>query len=981
MSGPYRLAEGGRLDRTTAIPFQFDGKSYRGFAGDTLASALLANGVRLFGRSFKYHRPRGVLTSGVEEPNALAGVGLGARREPNTRMTDVFLYEGLHAVSQNRWPSLDLDLGAANQLIAPFIPAGFYYKTFLGPPKLWMVYEHFIRAMAGLGAPPTEADPDNYARASRHCDVAVVGAGPAGLSAALAAARAGARVVLIEGDAHLGGALQAEACHIDGQSGVDWVAGVQAELTERGVHILKRATAFGYYDHNMLYAAQRLCEPGQPPQDGAPVQRLWKVRAKRVILAQGAIERPLAFSDNDRPGVMLSGAVGTYAHRYGVAAGTEIVFAGQTDAALRTALGAIDLGVKVTAILDARSEADIDPGLWTMAKAKVKTLAEAKPVRARGGKGVEGLEVDVSGRLTAFSADAIAVNGGYTPSVHLHMQAGGGLDWRADESAFAPSHAAQDQISVGAGAGVSGLRSVLQTAFDSGLAVALALGFDLPCGKAPYAEDDARAGLTGDFLPAPSVNLKTAFVDPQNDVTLADLDLAWREGYRSVEHMKRYTTLGMATDQGKTSNLIGLARLAKNAAKTPPEIGLTTFRPPFIPVTLGLLVGDDRGFHAAPLRRPPLYDAHAAANPPWQPVGYWRRPRAYLQPSETLAAAGLREARMVRQCVGVTDVSTLGKFEISGPDAAKFLEIACATTVAKLAIGRGRYTFMLREDGLCNDDGTVWRLAEHRYLLTSSTGGADRMAQHLSYIRNVLRPDLRVGVANVQEHFAAIAVAGPNAKSVIEAACEGAPAPRHMGLSRAKIQGTDALILAASYSGERAFEVYVRSGEAGPVWADLLKRATSEGGGAYGLEALEILRIEKGHVETGGEIDGRTSAWDLGLEKMLNPVGGYIGAAGQGRAAFEDPNRLQFVGLKSLEGPIPEGAALTAKAGASAQGHVTAGSLRTLEPGFIGLGLLAAGRTRLGDTLLAWSATRRASARVEVVSPHFYDGEGARYRD
>jgi sarcosine oxidase subunit alpha len=979
MSG--RRTTGGLIDREHPIAFTFDGRRYTGFKGDTLASALLANGVTLFGRSFKYHRPRGVLTAGVEEPNALVGAGVGGRFEPNTRATDLLIYEGLVAVSQNRWPSLAFDIGAVNRLIARFIPAGFYYKTFFGGPRLWMLYEHFIRRAAGLGRTPQAPDADVFEHRAAFCDVLVVGSGPAGLSAAKAAANAGARVILVEQDDRLGGSLLRDGAVIDGQDAADWAEGVRAKVVAAGGKALTRTTAFGFWDHGLITLAERLVEAGQAPGPSGLAQRLWRVRARRVVLATGAIERPLLFAGNDTPGVMLSSAVRTYVKRFGVLPGSKVVIAAATDDAYLTALAIVDAGGEVAAILDARRA--IDSEIVHRAAAAMPVHFDAKPLKALGGKGgVLGLEAVVGGQPMRFACDLIAVSGGFTPVTHLHMQAGGGLDWDEATAAFTPAKPRQNQISAGAAAGKDGLSDHLADGWAAGAEAAALAGFGTTPGAAPTGRttlpDASGAGAAYD--PAPDVHLKTAFVDYQNDVAAADLDLAWREGYRSVEHLKRYTTLGMATDQGKTSNLIGLARLAKAEGRPMPEVGLTTFRPPYTPTTLGLLAGEAVGGHVAPQRRLPLHDLHVARNPLWQPSGYWSRPRAFPQGSETLMEAALREARAVRTTLGLTDVSTLAKFEVVGPDAAAFLEIVCATTVAKLAVGRGRYTFMLREDGFVVDDGTVWRIGEDRYLLTSSTGGADRMVAHLSYVRKVLAPQLKVAVANVQEHWAAAALAGPLARGVI-AGLLGPEPPRHMSAARGRIAGVEVWVLAASYSGERAFELYAPSHEMAPVWTALAEATESAGGALYGLEALELLRIEKGHIEVGAEIDGRRTPGDLGLLKMLNPRGGYVGWQGLARPALQAGDRQTFVGLEA-DGPIPEGAMLIPAQGAAPEGHVSSAGVRlTADGGGVALGLLTRGGERLGETLLAASPTRGRTVSVRVVAPHFHDPSGERYRD
>ncbi len=662
---------------------------------------------------------------------------------------------------------------------------------------------------------------------------------------------------------------------------------------------------------------------------------MWHVRAGKVILATGCIERPLAFAHNDRPGVMLSQAVRSYAKRFGILPGKRVVIATNNDDAYKTAAAVRAAGGEVVAILDARpapAGADLAGDCPHYDNA---VLLSVKGARRR----LRSVTAEVNGVVQSWDADLLAVSGGFTPVVHLHMQAGGTLAFDEAAQAFTPATSRQNVETIGSAA------------------------------NPPVAPTIAPKG-----------NPKKCFVDFQNDVTLADIDLAWQEGYRSVEHVKRYTTLGMATDQGKTSNMTALARLAQQQGVTIPDAGLTTFRPPYTPVTMGLLAGRNHRDAGAHLRRLALWDTHHAANPIWQPAGYWMRPRAFPRAGEDLAMAARREARTVRSLVGMTDVSTLAKFEVSGPDAAHFLEIICATTVSKLAVGRGRYTFMLREDGLVFDDGTVWRLAENRYLLTSSTGGADRMATLLSYVRQVLHPELRVSAVNVQEHYAGIAVAGPNSKDVI-ATQTGAEAPRHMSYAPASIEGVPVLLLGASYSGERAFEIYVEATQAASVWKACAAAVSAQGGCSYGLEAMEILRIEKGHVVVGGEVDGRGSPHDLGLAGMLNKAGGFIGAAGLKRPGLSAPGRLQLVGLESLEGPIPEGGMLVPARNDDAQGYVTAAAYRVMEGTPIALALLNNGASRHGETLIATSPTRNMHSRVRVTSPHFYDPAGERYRD
>jgi methylglutamate dehydrogenase subunit C len=910
------------------INFRFDGKAYIAQEGDTLAAALLRNGIGLVGRSFKYHRPRGIMTAGVEEPNALVTVGEGGRAEPNTRATDIFVYEGLVAKSQNRWPNLSFDMGAVLGLAAPALSAGFYYKTFFGSAKKWMFYEYFIRKAAGLGNAPTLADPDRFSHRAAFCDVLVVGAGPAGMQAALDAAQDGKRVILVEQDNILAPSLLRDCQEQD----ADWISSTAERIRAAGGIILTRTTASGYWEHDLVTLTQRLSEPGQIPAQGV-AQRLWHVRAGQVILATGSIERPMAFAHNDRPGVMLSQAVRSYVHRFGVVPGKRVVIATNNDDAYKSAQALKNAGAHIVAILDARpAPAGANSGH--------RVYNDAVPLSTKGARHcLKSVGALVDGKAMEWDADLLAVSGGFTPVVHLHMQAGGTLDWNEDAQAFIPANSRQNVTTIGGAAEPQAI-----------------------------------------FKMVPVSSPKKSFIDFQNDVTLADVDLAWAEGYRSVEHLKRYTTLGMATDQGKLSNMAALGRLAEKQGVAIPEAGLTTFRPPYTPVTMGLIAGASAKDAGAHIRRLALYDVHAAKNPIWQPLGYWFRPRAYPVGGESLAQAALREAKAVRNNVGMTDVSTLAKFEVSGPDAAAFLEIICATTVSKLAVGRGRYTFMLREDGFVFDDGTVWRLDENRYLLTSSTGGADRMATHISYVRQALCPHLRVSAVNVQEHYAGLAVAGPKAKAVI-ASLIGEEPPRHMSTVPAAIAGVPVIILAASYSGERAFEIYVDASQAEAVWAACEAQVNEVGGALYGLEAMEFLRIEKGHLVVGGEVDGRMTPHDLALDKMLNKAGGYIGASGLARPALSEAGRRQLVGLEAIAGDIPEGAMLIPNEGASPQGHVSAAAFRIIAGGSVALGQLTDGFSRHGEILIASSPTRGQQARVRVVAPHFYDAAGERYRD
>lgn len=936
------------------VVFHFDGREYRAQAGDTLAAALVANGVRLVARSFKYHRPRGILAAGVEEPSALVTVGEGNRREPNVRASDVFVYPGMVATSQNAWPSLTFDVGAINSLAAALIPAGFYYKTFFGPPSRWMLYEHFIRRAAGLGAPPREADPDTYGHRSAFCDCAVIGAGPAGLAAAVAAAEAGKRVVLIEQDRVAGGSLLCTAVRIDGLAATNWVQAMLARLAAAGARVLLRTTAAGYWDDNFLTAVERRREPGAPGE--GPAQVLWKLRCGEVVLATGAIERPLVFVNNDRPGVMLAGAARSFAVRNGALAGSRVVLATSHDGAYRTAFAMAERGAAITAICDTRP--DPQSAIVAAARARFRVIAGAVPLRA----GPRGLDIAADGRVERLDADCIAMSGGESPVLHLHRQAGGALDYDTATGRFLPGAARQNHRAVGAAAGAHDLAAILPGA---------AIDDPLPPAGPPLAGPVWQGAVSG-----------KAFVDFQNDVTTADLALAQREGYVSVEHTKRYTTLGMGTDQGKTGAMVALAQIAHERGVALPEAGLTTFRAPYTPVTMAAFAGPMRGDHAGTVRRLPLHDRHAAHGADWVPAGYWFRPRAYPRPGEAIAAASLREAQMVRSCAGIVDVSSLAKFEVTGPDALRLIGAVCATPVARLGLGRGRYTVMLREDGMVMDDGTLWRLAEDRWLITSSTGGTARMARHLSYVAEVLLDHARASVVDVSAHWAGLALAGPRSAAVLRA-LTGTEPPPHMHWAEAMIADVPVRVLAASYSGERAFELHVRADCAGTVFEASLAAVRAAGGGLYGLDAMDHLRVEKGHVVIGAEADGRTTPHDLALGAMLRKSGGFVGWQGLTRPALADPAmRHQLVGVTAIAGSdLAEGAMLVTRKGEAPVGHVTTAAPRVAGEGAIGLALLRNGAARHGEELIAWSPTRKREVRVMVGPPLFYDAEGARYRD
>lgn len=991
MSG-YRLPRGGaHVERDRPFSFRFDGEQMHGLAGDTLASALLASGRVLVGRSFKYHRPRGVMSAGPEEANALVEMRAGARQEPNTRATMTELYEGLEAASQNRWPSLAFDMMAVNDRLSPLFSAGFYYKTFMGTGQAtWHFCERFIRKAAGLGRGTHLADPDRYEKRNAFCDVLVVGAGPAGLMAARAAAASGLRAILADENGRPGGRLHEDGASLDGRTAADWIAHELHELERHGVRIMPRTTVYGYFDGNVLGAVERVADHKTAPEPHEPRQRHWTVHARHVVLATGAIERPLVFSGNDAPGVMLASAGLAYAQRHGVAVGRSVVVFANNDGGARTALALDRLGVSIKAVVDIRRE--IPTALAAELGARGIRLETGAVVAAtRGRKALSGVDIrgfdPASGALGANimqpSCDALLVAGGWTPSVHLASQAGNAPVYDEQLQSFVPGSPREAWTACGAAAGMLDLAACLKGGRDAGLAAAAACGAgegSLP--PLPVLEDAAGAEHPFPVFDVPATGGAKRFVDFQHDVTADDIELSNREGFRSVEHLKRYTTLGMAADQGKTSNVNAIALMARARGLSAPQVGTTRFRMPYTAVAIGALAGRETGHHFAPTRRTPMHDWHLAHGAEMMPAGIWMRPRAYFRDGETLRDAYVREATMVREGVGLVDVSTLGKIDVQGPDAAEFLNRLYANGFAKLPVGKARYGVMLREDGIMFDDGTAWRLAEHRFLVTTTTANAGPVLAHMEHYLEVVWPELRVHVTSVTDRFAAMAIAGPAARKVLQAAlAEGDvsnEACPHMGIAQGRIGTHRVMIARLSFSGELAYEVFCDWPAGLALWEALLEAGLPERIAPYGLEALGTLRIEKGHI-TGAEMDGRTTLADVGLGGMASQRKPYIGSAMTSRPAFVDPVRPVMVGLVSTDGaPIRAGSHLTARGGGASLGHVTAVTWSPALKAHIALAFLSGGRGRHGEALEAAFPLKDERVAVTVTDPCFYDPDGSR---
>ena len=970
----FRRADGGAVDRGQSIRFTFDGRSYEGYAGDTLASALMANGVRLLARSFKYHRPRGLFTMGPEEPNALVTVRQGARREPNVPATMVEIYDGLVAESQNRWPSLDLDVMSVNDLLSSILVAGFYYKTFMWPASFWEpVYERIIRRSAGMGIAPDQPDPDRYERAHAFCDVLVVGSGPAGLAAARAAGEKGERVLLVEQMAWLGGSAANT-----GQATPD----VDALAAMDNVTVMTRTTAFGQYDGNSFALVERVADHLPVPPEGQPRQRSWVVRAKRVVFATGALERPLVFRNNDLPGIMLASAAQGYVKRFGVLPGRNAVVFTNNDSAYQAAIDLASSGVNVTALVDARSE--VPEALAAEARASgIEILSGMVVQRAKGWQKLRAVDIAtlssdgkaLSGPMRRISCDLLAISGGWSPVVHLMSHKGGRPTYDDTKQAFLPGDLlGPNQEAVGGSAG-------------------------------DWRDEVPSRALWK--VPQPEGGMGKAFIDFQHDVSTKDIELAHREGYVSVEHLKRYTMLGMATDQGKTANIAGLALMAEARGLSIPEVGTTTFRPPYSPTALGAVAAGEVGRNFVPERFSPIHDWHEEYGAVMVEAGLWMRPRYYPRNGEDIHAAYRREAKGVRDQVGIVDVTSLGKIDVQGPDAGEFLDRVYANMFSSLKVGRARYGIMMRDDGMVFDDGTTSRITENHYFMTTTTANAGPVMAHMEMLLQTAWPELRVHLTSVSDQWTGIAVAGPKSRELLAAlgtdinvSDEALP---FMGVREGTLDGVPVRIFRISFSGELAYEIYTPSDYGYALWERVWDAGHAFDVVPYGTEAMAALRIEKGHV-AGPELDGKTSMEDLGLGRMASKKKHYVGSVLMHRPALLEETRDRLVGLipvdRSLnlnsgsliretpfdphDRPVRDVGSfdeLTADpSGAGVLGHITSVSYSPELGHYIGLALVSNGTERQGTRMFACRTVKGENIEVEVVSPHFVDPDGEKLR-
>ncbi|MFT7106772.1 MAG: sarcosine oxidase subunit alpha [Yoonia sp.] len=997
-----RLANHGRLiNKDKAVSFTFNGKHLRGYEGDTLASALLANDQMLMGRSFKYHRPRGVVASGAEEPNGLVNLGKGVSFEPNARVTTTELFDGLTAASQNHWPSLEFDVGAINTHLSRFLPAGFYYKMFMYPRSFWKhVYEPIIRKSAGLGRAPKDRDQDTYEHFHTTIDVMVVGGGIAGLAAAHAAGERGARVLLVEQTADWGGRAVVDTPTIDGMAAQDWInKTVQVIEKMPNVDMRTRCMGAGVYDHGYALAYERLTDHA-PDTDG-PRQRLWRVRAKQIVTATGAIERPLSFAANDLPGVLLASAVRDYVVNFGVSLGDRTVVVTNNDDAYRTAIILKQAGLDVPAIIDARTE--VEGALVDQARDLGIRVELGKGIaNAKGGKRVTGVAICAQAGegavLEEIACDCLAMSGGWSPVVHLWSHCGGKLNWDADQVMFRPDperaptgHDGQPfVITAGIANGHMFTAEVVGDGWAAGRQAAKAAGHTKRGGQAPLGEDATEGPISPVWLMPQGAShalRSKAWLDFQNDVKVSDVQLAAQEGFESVEHTKRYTTLGMATDQGKLSNINGLAILSQSLNADIPNVGTTTFRPPYAPISMASIAGVARDGLFQPLRKTPISDWSNDNGADNEPVGQWRRPFAYVQGRESVHDAVNREVKNTRENLGLLDASTLGKLIVKGPDAGKFLDMMYTNLMSTLPIGKCRYGLMCSENGFLSDDGVVVRMSEDTWLCHTTTGGAESIHAHMEDWLQCEWWDWKVYVANVTEQYAQIAVVGPNARKVLrklggmDVSAEALP---FMEWREGKIGDFDARVFRISFSGELSFEIAVPAAQGRAFWEALVEVGAEFGIMPYGTETLHILRAEKGFIMIGDETDGTVIPQDLNLNWALSKKKeDYLGKRAHTRSHMADPNRWKLVGLETVDGSVlPDGAYAIAEGNnangqRNTQGRVTSTYYSAnLERG-IAMGLVLKGPDRMGE-VLEFNKVDSTTVAAKIVDPVFYDKEGAK---
>ena len=995
-----RLPKGGLLiDRNKPIKFEFNGKKLSGFEGDTLASALLSNDQVLVGRSFKYHRPRGIVASGSEEPNALINLGEKEKFEPNQRATTIELFDGLKAASQNHWPSLNFDIGVVNNYLARFLPAGFYYKMFIHPRPFWKyIYEPFIRQSAGLGRAPSQKDHSQYEHFYAFYDLVIVGGGISGLNAALTAAESGLKILIIEQTPEWGGRCLVDFSTIGDETSAEYVSRLVSELKKfQNVTMRSRMMGAGVYDHGYILGYERLND--HLAEEDGPRHRLWRIRAKQIITATGSIERPISFPSNDIPGVMLASAVRDYALNFGVATGNKIAVYTNNDDAYRTAITLNEVGVEVPIIVDARGSGG--GALAERAKALGIRVENGKAIsKVFGKKRVEAISIcehkDSGKGNEKIACDCIAMSGGWSPVVHLYSHCGGKLKWDEKMALFKPDSSAKPTshdglpfvTAVGSANGFLLMQEVLKDAREGCLEVVEASGGKVKKESFKLIEQEYENSLEAIWIAPQDADIKKRskiWLDFQNDVKINDVELAAREGFESVEHTKRYTTLGMATDQGKLSNINGLAILSSSLGKEIPKVGTTTFRPPYTPISLGSIGGSARDELFQPVRKTPMHDWHENNGAYMEPVGQWRRPFCYPQAGETYAKAVEREINQTRSSLGILDASTLGKLLVTGPDAGKFLDMLYTNMMSTLKIGKCRYGLMCSENGFLIDDGVVARIDEQTWLCHTTTGGADSIHAHMEEWLQTEWWDWKVYVTNVTEQYAQIGVVGPNARKLLEKIGGVDVSREALGFMEWKdgnLGKYDARIFRISFSGELSYEIAVPAKQGLAFWGELIEAGKEFQVMPYGTEALHVMRAEKGFIMIGDETDGTVIPQDLNLDWAISKKkDDYLGKRAQERSFMVNPSRWKLVGLETLDGSVlPDGAYAIAdgvnpNGQKSTQGRITSSYFSpTLQRG-IAMGLVMNGPDRSGE-IIDFPKIDGTVIRAKITSPVFYDPDG-----
>lgn len=986
-----RLAKGGRIDRAKILKFRFNGQSYQGYQGDTLASALMANGVDVVARSFKYHRPRGIIGSGAEEPNAILQVGEGAETVPNLRATQVELYDGLVAESVNDWPNLDQDIGVLNSLFGRLLPAGFYYKTFMHPQSMWEKYERVIRKAAGLGRAPQRPDPHHYEKTNHHCDVLVVGGGVSGLTAALTVARSGMRVTVVDDQNEWGGQQLNRRYRINQRDSMEYIDHLVSELQRlEQVKLLKRTCVYAYLDHNFIAAVEKITDhdPHAFPET-TPREKMWRIRARRVILATGAFERPLVFHNNDRPGVILASAASAYLNRYAVRAGKRWVVFTNNDSAYSTVLNALDAGLDVVAVVDSRSNSHGDDAVEVRQRG-VRIFNRHVVVDVKGYKRVHGVKIAaidrnkqvIKGTDKEIDCNTLAVSGGWSPAVHLHAQSGGKCQWNSELACFVPGENRQAVVSCGSGNGEFSLKGCVKQAVRAAVDTLAALGCEI---EADEQMEIAQPSVTAIdplwLVPSPHKLREGAkqFVDYQNDTSAADIDLAIQEGYYSIEHIKRYTALGFGTDQGKLGNINGMAIAAQILGQSIPETGTTTFRPAYTPVTFGAVAGPELGDLFDPVRKTALHQWHVEQGAEFENVGQWKRPWYYPRKEEDMHAAVNRECLAARNGVAIMDASTLGKIDIKGRDAAEFLNRVYTNNWKKLAIGRCRYGLMLGEDGMVMDDGVTTRIGDDHYYMTTTTGGAAHVMAWLERWLQTEWPELEVFLTSVTDHWATIGLVGPQSRRVLQNVVREIDWDdfAFMSMQAGKACGVNARIFRISFSGELSYEISVPANYAHHVWAACIKAGEAENITPYGTETMHVLRAEKGFIIVGQDTDGSVTPVDLGMDWIVSKTKDFIGRRSLSRSDCLRSDRKQLVGLRSdiPHQVLPEGAQLVADANdltppAPMIGHVSSSYYSASLGHGIALALIKGGHSKMGEKVYAPLADGRTLVASICTPPY-----------